>query len=110
MSRHAAGISTAPSGIASGTSMVLVIGALLPARTITSKTASRAAESDDPKETIGFMSSAASPNVAEAIRISWLFSQFRLPLRVLISPLCASILNGCASHHCGNVLVEYRWW
>ena len=59
----------------------------LPARTITSNTASSAAESDDPIGTIGFISSAASPNVAEAIRISWLFSQFKLPLRVLISPL-----------------------
>ena len=31
--------------------------------------------------------------------------QFTLPRNVLISPLCASILNGCASHHCGNVFV-----
>ena len=40
------------------------------------------------------------------MRISWLFSQFRLPFSVLISPLWASIRNGCASHQRGKVLVE----
>ena len=49
---------------------------------------------------------AFSPKVFEAMRISWLFIQFRLPFSVLISPLWASMRNGCASHHCGNVLVE----
>src|SRR6056297_1732633 len=108
MSRHACGSSSACLDQLSGTSIVLAIGALRPARTRTSNTASSAALSEDPPETIGLMSSAISPNAEEAILISWLFSQFRLPLRLLISPLCASIRNGCASHHCGNVLVEYR--
>ena len=36
--------------------------------------------------------------------------QLRLPSIVLISPLCASIRNGCASGHRGSVLVEKRWW
>ncbi len=53
------------------------------------------------------MSPAMSPNAADAMRISWDRIQFRLPFRVLISPLWASIRNGCASHHCGKVLVEY---
>ena len=85
--------------------MVLAIGALRPARTITSNTASSAALSDEPCGTMGLISSASSPNEADAMRISWLFIQLRLPFSVLISPLCASIRNGCASHHCGNVLV-----
>ena len=91
---------------ASGTSMVLAIGALRPARTMTSNTASSAALSDEPLGMIGLMSSASSPRKLDAIRISWLRIQFMLPLRVLISPLWASIRNGCASHHCGKVLVE----
>ena len=32
--------------------------------------------------------------------------QLRLPLMVLISPLCAIMRSGCASGHDGNVLVE----
>ena len=86
--------------------MVLAIGALRPARTNISNTASNAAESDEPLGTIGLMSSAMAPNSAEAILISWLFIQLMLPLRVLISPLCANMRKGCASHHCGKVLVE----
>ena len=86
--------------------MVLAIGALRPARTRTSNTASSAAESDDPCAMIGLMSSAMSPKVALAMRISWLFIQLMLPFSVLISPLWASMRNGCASHHCGKVLVE----
>ncbi len=106
MSRHASGSSTACCDQASGTSIVLAIGALRPARTITSNTESSAAESLAPCGTIGLMSPAMSPNAPDAMRISWLFIQLTLPRSVLISPLCASIRNGCASHHCGNVLVE----
>ena len=106
MSRQACGNSTACLDQLSGTSMVLAIGAFRPARTSTSNTASSAAESDDPPGMIGLMSSAISPNVPDAMRISWLFIQLILPFSVLISPLWASIRNGCASHHCGKVLVE----
>src|SRR5690606_13387707 len=106
MATQDSGILVANLDHASGTSIVFAIGALRPARTITSKTASSAAESDDPGRTIGLMSSASSPKCSELIRISWLFSQLRLPFSVLISPLWASIRNGCASHHCGKVLVE----
>ena len=37
-------------------------------------------------------------------------AQARLPAMVLISPLCASRRNGCASGQRGAVLVEKRWW
>ena len=37
-------------------------------------------------------------------------AQSRLPLMVLISPLCAKYRKGCASGQRGNVLVEKRWW
>jgi len=36
--------------------------------------------------------------------------QLRLPLTVLISPLCAMVRNGWASGQDGNVLVEKREW
>src|SRR6056297_3929239 len=106
MSIQASGILVAVLDHASGISMVLTIGAIRPARTITSNTESSAAESDEPVAMIGLMSSWYSPKASEAIRISWLFIQLELPLSVLISPLWASIRNGCASHHCGKVLVE----
>ena len=106
MSSQACGILVATFDQASGTSMVLAIGAERPARTSTSNTESSAAESELPGATIGLMSSASSPKCSLDIRISWLFSQFRLPFSVLISPLCASIRNGCASHQRGKVLVE----
>ena len=82
------------------------IGAARPARTSTSNTLSSAAESEPPGWMIGFTSASASPNASEAMRISWLFIQLTLPFSVLISPLCASMRNGCARRHCGNVLVE----
>ena len=106
MSTQASGRSLACFAQVSGTSMVFAIGADRPARTSTSNTASSAAESLDPDRTIGLMSSASSPKVDEAMRISCDFIQFRLPFSVLISPLWASMRNGCASHHCGKVLVE----
>ena len=34
----------------------------------------------------------------------------RFPRTVLISPLCATNANGCASDQTGDVLVAYRWW
>jgi len=37
-------------------------------------------------------------------------TQLRLPLIVLISPLCASMRNGWARRQRGSVLVEKRWW
>ena len=108
MSAQAFGMSVVFFDQASGTIIVFAIGADRPDRTITSNTASKAPLSDVPPGMIGLMSSAASPKLFDAIRISWLRIQFTLPFNVLISPLCASIRNGCASHHCGKVFVEYR--
>ncbi len=106
MSAQGPGISPVILDQASGTIIVLAIGALRPARTSTSKTASSAPESEVPCGMIGLMSSAASPNVVLAMRISCDRIQLTLPLSVLISPLWASIRNGWASDHCGKVLVE----
>ena len=50
--------------------MVFAIGTFLPPLTIISNTASKAAESEEPLVTIGFISSAKSPKAAPAIRIS----------------------------------------
>ena len=61
MSCHALGSSVAVFDQASGTSIVLAIGAIRPARTSTSNTASSAPESLDPCGMIGLMSSAMSP-------------------------------------------------
>ena len=36
--------------------------------------------------------------------------QLTLPIKVLISPLCARHRNGCAKGHFGLVLVEKRLW
>ena len=94
------------SATASGTSISLAVGASRPERQIASNTASSAAVSDAPAGITGLMSSDCSPNERLAILISWLSIQFLLPRMVLISPLCASVRNGCASHHCGKVLVE----
>ncbi len=105
MSRCACGMSAAFCH-ASGTSISLAVGASRPARQIASNTASSAAVSEAPAGISGLMSSECSPNAIAAILISWLFIQFLLPRTVLISPLCASVRNGCASHHCGKVLVE----
>ena len=105
MSRCGCGTSSS-SPHASGTSISLAVGASRPDRQIASNTASSAAVSDAPAGISGLMSSECSPNESAAILISWLFIQFLLPRIVLISPLCASVRNGCASHHCGKVLVE----
>ena len=106
MSAQALGMFTVCFDQASGTSIVLAMGALRPDRTSTSNTASSAPESEVPPGMIGLMSSAASPKLFEAMRISWDFIQLTLPFSVLISPLWASIRNGWASHHCGKVFVE----
>ena len=91
---------------ASGIIMVLAMGRSRPARTMSSKTASSAAESELPDWMIGLRSSIDSPRSSLARRHSWAFIQLVLPLIVLISPLCARTRNGWASHQLGKVLVE----
>ena len=91
---------------ASGIIIALTIGRLRWPRTSSSNTLSSADESDAPGWMIGFRSSMARPKLSWSRRASWLFIQLTLPRIVLISPLCANTRNGCASFHCGKVLVE----
>lgn len=55
-------------------------------------------------------SSCAGPKSSEASWDSRAFIQLRLPLTVLISPLCATKRYGWASGQLGKVLVENREW
>jgi hypothetical protein len=82
------------------------MGADRPAWTSTSKTLSRAAESEPPAWMTGLTVASSAPKASAVMRISWLRIQLALPRRVLISPLWASIRNGWASRHSGKVLVE----
>ena len=91
---------------ASGISMALAMGSERPARTMTSYTASRAAESELSAWITGLMSSMESPNVSCAMRGSWQAIQLILPLSVLISPLWARTRKGWARCQVGKVLVE----
>jgi hypothetical protein len=50
--------------------------------------------------------SISSPQSGEASMGCRIVMALRLPQRVLISPLCASSRNGCASGQLGSVLVE----
>src|ERR1041385_2755548 len=52
----------------------------------------------------------AEPNRSETSCDSRARIQLRLPLTVLISPLCATKRYGCASGHDGKVFVEKREW
>src|SRR5687767_821611 len=73
-----------------------------------SSTLSKQAESDPPSITIGnnfFKSSSKSSDLQSASRAR---IQLILPRSVLISPLCATKRNGCASGQDGKVLVEKR--
>src|SRR5256885_2534867 len=58
----------------------------------------------------GFRGSMPSSQSGEARAGSRADIAFRLPQRVLISPLWPSNRNGCASAQLELVLVEYRWW
>ncbi len=84
----------------------LVIGASRPARTSSSNTWSSVAVSELPAWITGLTSSMKESSSPAASRVSWLFIQLTLPDSVLISPLCASMRNGCASRQVGKVLVE----
>ena len=90
--------------------MDFAIGMSLSVWTKSSKAASRDAESDASESSIGFKSSILSLKKGCVILGSCALIQFIFPFKVLISPLCAKTLNGCAKDHVGNVLVEYLWW
>ena len=75
-----------------------------------SSTSSNDAESLAPGVQIG-KSRSRSPGITSlASSASRARIQLRLPITVLISPLCAMKRNGCASGQLGNVLVEKREW
>ncbi len=88
-----------------GTSSALAIGASRPARTSSSKALSSEAVSEPPACTTGLMSSTYASIASPARRVSCARIQLMLPEIVLISPLCASMRNGCASFQVGKVLV-----
>ncbi|MDF2554570.1 MAG: hypothetical protein K0R60_465 [Microbacterium sp.] len=90
---------------ASGTIIMIAWGRLRPVRVRSSSTSSNDAESLAPSVQIG-RSGRMSPSTSDS-SCDWRARiQLRLPLTVLISPLCASIRSGCASGHDGNVFVE----
>ena len=109
MSRCASGM-VASCPVLAGISSAFAIGASRPARTSSSNTLSSDAVSDPPAWTTGFTSSMKPSSGPAASRVSCDFIQLTLPWTVLISPLCASMRNGCARRQVGKVLVEYRWW
>ena len=94
---------------ASGTSRDMAASGDRPVCTSSSSTLSSMALSDPPSCTTGSSSRNVSANRGEESVSSRMRIQFTLPVSVLISPLCASMRNGCAVYHMGNVLVEYRW-
>jgi len=105
MSRCAAGI-VASWPMLAGIISAFTEGASRSARTSTSNTLSSVAVSEPPAWITGLMLSMNASSDGEDSRVSWLFIQLMLPVTVLISPLCASMRNGCASFQVGNVLVE----
>ena len=73
-----------------------------------SSTSSKDAESLAPGVQIG-NSRSRSPGIrSEASSASRARIQLRLPITVLISPLCAMNRNGCDNGQLGNVFVEKR--
>ena len=93
---------------ASGIIINTACGRLRPPRCRSSSTSSKDAESDASGVQIG-ESRDRSPAILElASMASRACIRLRLPRTVLISPLCATKRNGCASGHEGNVLVEKR--
>ena len=103
---------------ASGIIMSTACGSDRPPRCSSSRASSNDAESDASGVTIGNnrSSPAASPcaparlNRSDCSIDSRARIQLRLPITVLISPLCAMNRYGWASGHDGKVLVEKREW
>src|SRR3546814_12479556 len=75
-----------------------------------SSTSSNDAESEAPGVQIGYRRSRSPGIRSEDSSASRARIQFRLPITVLISPLCAMKRNGCDSGQLGKVLVENREW
>jgi hypothetical protein len=71
-----------------------------------SRALSKLAESEPRDQMTGFNRSTRCCQTRERRLASRARIQLRLPAMVLISPLCASMRNGCASDQFGKVLVE----
>ncbi len=96
---------------ASGTIISTECGSERPPRWSSSRTSSKEAESEASGVQTGKIRSSFSlPNSSEASWDSRARIQLRLPLTVLISPLCATKRYGWASGQLGKVLVENREW
>src|SRR6476619_4604649 len=95
---------------ASGIIISTECGSERPPRCRSSSTSSKDAESEASGVQIGKTRSMAlsSPKRSETSWDSRAAIQLRLPLTVLISPLCATERYGCASGHDGKVFVENR--
>ncbi len=86
--------------------MEIACGRLLPDKVKSSKTLSITAESLPPGTITGNIFFKSLPNNWLCKRPWRLRIQLMLPLKVLISPLCAINLNGCDKSQVGKVLVE----
>ena len=95
---------------ASGSSIMSAWTGSRPERTSSSNALSRLVESLPSDQMTGFSSSTSLSHTGAARAGSRASIAFRFPHSVLISPLCASSRNGCASGQLGSVFVEYRWW
>ena len=93
----------------SGIIIDMTCGSSIPEWKKNSITLSKDALSLMPGWTMGWMSR-TSPRALEDSTLSRASIHPRLPRMVLISPLCAIILNGWASDHAGKVLVLKREW
>ena len=93
---------------ASGIIISTACGRLRPARCSSSSTSSKEAESEAPSVQTGSSRWRSPPKAPVSSSASRARIQLRLPLIVLISPLCAMSRNGWASGQDGNVLVENR--
>ena len=93
---------------ASGIIINIACGSERPPRYKSSSTSSNEAESDPPSATIGNNLFKSPGMRLLASKLSRAFIQFRFPLTVLISPLCAMYRYGWASGHEGKVFVEKR--
>ena len=95
---------------ASGTISITACGTLRPPRWRSSRTSSSDAESEASGVQIGNARLRSPGMRSVSSRASRARMRLRLPRTVLISPLCATNRNGCASGHDGKVLVENREW
>ncbi len=93
---------------ASGIIISTECGSVRPPMCSSSRTSSKVAESEAPGVQIGKSRSTSPGITSEASSASRARIQLRLPITVLISPLCAMNRKGWLSGQLGKVLVENR--